>query len=100
MYVSRLNFHTVPGKSTEVAKGLQELSRLVDEAGGARSRILRTHYASPGAPDIVFEQQAETMADLEAQIGDITSKPEFQKWSDGMSDLLRQSPMREIYIIT
>ena len=55
MYVSRLAFYTVPGKTGEVEQALQHLRALVTAAGGSQPRILHTHYASLGAPDLVFE---------------------------------------------
>src|SRR3990172_4068559 len=57
MYLSRLTFHTLPGKTHEVEEGLDTLLKWVEHAGGSRSRIMRTHYGSLGAPDLVFEQE-------------------------------------------
>ena len=54
MYVSRLLFHTVPGKTGEVEQELKKLRDMVRSAGGAQGRVLHTHFASPGAPDAVF----------------------------------------------
>ena len=56
MYVSRLTFHTIPGKTGEAETALRKLQEMVSGAGGAKPRILHTHFASLGAPDIVFEQ--------------------------------------------
>ncbi|MEX0762617.1 MAG: hypothetical protein WD333_09320 [Dehalococcoidia bacterium] len=100
MYVSRLNFHTLPGNSSKVEERLGQLAQMVEDAGGARPRILRTHFASLGAPDVVFEQDAEDLAGLERQIGAVTGNPDFQQWSDQVSSLLAESPKREVYIIT
>ena len=98
MYVSRLAFYTVPGHTGEVERALGRLRDLVEAAGGGRPRILRTHYASLGAPDLVFEQEAEDLAALEGQIGRVTEGPEFQAWSREVSAMLAQSPKREVYL--
>lgn len=98
MYVSRLTFHTHPGQTGEVEHELQELCSMVQRAGGANPRILRGHMASLGAPDIVFEQDAEDLAQLEEQITAVANTPEFHRWSQAMSPLLVQSPKREIYV--
>src|SRR2546425_13233003 len=50
MYVSRLTFHTTPGKTQEVAQALHTLMTLVRQVGGGRPRVLRNHFASLGAP--------------------------------------------------
>jgi hypothetical protein len=81
MYVSRLNFYTVPGKSGEVEQLLKDLRTMVERQGGALPRILRTYFASLGAPDIVFEQEAFDMAALEEQIAKVTESSEFQEKS-------------------
>lgn len=99
MYVSRLLFHTIPGKTGEVEKELKALRAMVAAAGGTRTRILHTHFASLGAPDAIFEQNAPDLHTLEAQIGKLTSSAEFQGWSQRMSALLGQSPKREVYIV-
>jgi hypothetical protein len=54
---------------------------MVERQGGALPRILRTHFASLGALDIVFEQEAADMAALEEQIARVTESSEFQDWS-------------------
>jgi hypothetical protein len=99
MYVSRLLFHTVPGKTGEVEKELRKLREMVGSAGGANARILHTHFASLGAPDAIFEQEASDLAALEDQIRKLTANDEFQNWSRRMSPLLTQSPKREVYIV-
>jgi len=99
MYVSRLTFHTHPGKTHEVEQELQTLVAMVRQAGGGRPHILRNHFASTGAPDIVFEQEAPDMETLETQIAQVTKRKEFQQWSSHMSELLAQSPKREVYLI-
>jgi hypothetical protein len=100
MYVSRLLFHTVPGKTGEVEKELRKLREMVAAAGGSNARILHTHFASLGAPDAVFEQDASDLATLEGQIGRLTGSNDFQAWSQRMSGLLTQSPKREVYIVS
>ena len=56
--LSRFSYCAVPGKSGELEHELKKLRDLVVNAGGVRPKILHTHFASPGAPDIVFEQEA------------------------------------------
>jgi hypothetical protein len=63
---------------------------------GRVCRILRSHFGSDGAPDVVFEQE---VAELETQIAAVTSRPEFQQWSQGMSPLLSRTPKREAYFV-
>jgi hypothetical protein len=98
-YLSRLSFHTVPGKTGEVEHALRHLQALVTQAGGTAPRILHAHFASLGAPDVIFEQEAPDLATLEAQISRLTEKAEFQQWTRTMAGLLLQSPKREIYLI-
>lgn len=100
MYVSRLTFHTLPGKTGEVQEKLMSLRDWVQEAGGLRPRIMRTHYSSLGAPDLVFEQEAVDPAQLELQIKKVTGKKEFQQWAEQVSTLLEQSSKRELFEIT
>jgi len=99
MYVSRLTFHTQPGKTNEVEHELHKLRAMVGKAGGLRPRVLRNHFASLGAPDVVFEQEAPDLETLEAQIKHVTEDAAFQQWTGHMSALLAQSPKREIYMI-
>jgi hypothetical protein len=99
MYVSRLPFHVVPGQTTEVVSRLQQLETMISNAGGTRCRILRSHFGSDGAPDVVFEQEVADLAELESQIAAVTSRPEFQQWSQGMSPLLSRTPKREAYFV-
>jgi hypothetical protein len=99
MYVSRLSFHTLPGKTHDVEEELKKLLDIVGKAGGVTSRVLRTHFASLGAPDVVFEQDAQDLATLETQIKNVTDSPDFQQWTRQMSGLLAQSPKREVYLI-
>ena len=99
MYVSRLTFHTHPGKTHEAEQELQTLVAMVRQAGGGRPHILRNHFASLGAPDIVFEQEAPDLEALETQIAQVTKRKEFQQWSSHMSELLAQSPKREVYLM-
>lgn len=99
MYVSRLLFHTIPGQTGELGKELNQLRSMVVAAGGSNSRILHTHFASLGAPDAVFEQEAADLNALETQMSKLTGSPDFQAWSHRVSSLLTQSPKREIYIV-
>jgi hypothetical protein len=57
MYLSRLTFATLPGHTREVEEKLRQLRELVSKAGGRHVRVLRSHFASLGAPDLVFEQE-------------------------------------------
>ena len=59
MFLSRLTFHTLPGKTEAVESKLLTLARWVDQAGGVKPRIMRTHYSSLGAPDLLFEQEVQ-----------------------------------------
>jgi hypothetical protein len=99
MYVSRLNFSTQPGHTHDVEEKLKQLRDMVDAAGGRRPRVLRTHYASPGAPDLIFEQEAPDLAALESEIGAVTTNPEFQSLSREISGLLAATPKRELFRI-
>ena len=99
MYVSRLTFHTNPGKTQEVEHALHALLTMVGQVGGGRPRILRNHFASLGAPDVVFEQEAPDLETLETQIKQVTERQEFPQWSEHMSGLLAQSPKREVYLL-
>ena len=99
MYISRLSFHTRPGKTAEVEEKLRKLLKLVLDVGGVRPRVLRTHLASEGAPDLVFEQEAPDLSTLEMQIKRVTDNPEFQRWSKQVSDLVADSPKREVYLV-
>jgi hypothetical protein len=99
MHVSRLSFHTAPGKTHEVEEELKKLLKMVVKGGGAKSRVLRTHFASLGAPDVVFEQEAKDLATLETQIKNVTDGADFQQWTTRMSGFLTQSPKREVFLI-
>jgi hypothetical protein len=99
MYISRLTFHTLPGKTQEVEERLLRLLKWVEEAGGLRPRVMRTHYGSLGAPDLVFEQEVADPATLEVQIKKVTQNKEFQQWAREVSGLLEQSSKRELYQI-
>lgn len=98
MYVSRLTFHTNPGSTQMVEQKLQKLLTMVQEVGGLRPKILRNHFASQGAPDVVFEQEAPDLETLETQIKQVTERDDFQAWTGPMSELLAQSPKREVYL--
>ena len=99
MFISRLTFHTQPGKTAEVEQELQKLMAMVNQVGGLRPRVLRNHFASLGAPDVVFEQEARDLETLETQIKQVTESPDFQRWTPHMSGLLAQMPKREIYLV-
>jgi hypothetical protein len=99
MFVSRLAFHTLPGKTQMVEDKLQQLVQWVGQAGGQRARVMRTHYGSPGAPDLIFEQEVENPATLEEQIKNVTGKDAFHRWTEGVAPLLEQSSKRELYEI-
>lgn len=100
MYLSRLTFHTLPGKTHEVEERLTTLLKWVENAGGLRPRVMRTHYGSLGAPDLVFEQEVPDPATLETQIEKVTANKDFQPWAQQISALLEQSSKRELYQIT
>ena len=99
MYISRLTFHTQPGKTQIVEQELHKLMAMVNEVGGLRPRVLRNHFASLGAPDVVFEQEAPDLETLETQIKQVAENAAFQQWTGHMSELLAQSPKREVYLV-
>jgi hypothetical protein len=99
VFVSRLTFHTLPGKTEMVENKLHQLAQWVGEAGGARPRIMRTHYSSPGAPDLVFEQEVEDPGTLEEQIKTVTANQAFHQWAGEVAPLLEQSSKRELFKI-
>ncbi len=99
-YLSHFAFHAVPGKTGELEGELKKLSEMVSRIGGIRPRVLHTHFASTGAPDIVFEQEAPDLTSLEDQIKKLTDSPEFQNWTKKMSGLITESPKREVYLIS
>ncbi len=98
--LSRFAFHAIPGKTGELENELKKLSEMVSRIGGIRPRVLHTHFASHGAPDIVFEQEAPDLASLEDQIKKLTESSQFQSWTKKMSGLITESPKREIYLIS
>ena len=100
MYLSRLTFHTLPGKTHEAEEKLMTLLTWVENAGGLRPRVMRTHYGSLGAPDLIFEQEVEDPGALESQIKQVTENREFQHWAKQVSALLEQSSKRELYQVT
>jgi hypothetical protein len=99
VYLSRLAFHTLPGKTEAVESKLLTLAQWVSQAGGRNPRIMRTHYSSLGAPDLLFEQEVQDPAALEQQIKTVTEKKEFQEWSHQVAALLEQSSKRELFKI-
>lgn len=50
MYISRLNFYTLPGKTKEVEERLGRLLEMVVKVGGIRTHVLRSHMARPELP--------------------------------------------------
>jgi len=99
MYVSRLPFHVVPGQTSEVVNRLHQLEAMIAAAGGNNCRVLRSHFGSDGAPDVVFEQEVSSLDELEKQIAAVTASAEFQSWSKEMSPLLVRTPKREAYLV-
>lgn len=99
MYISRLYFHSCPGKTLALEQELKGLLEMAAVAGGKSCKILRAHFASPGAPDVIFEQEAADLASLENQINKVKKTSDFQKWSKQTSQLLEQSPKREVYFV-
>jgi hypothetical protein len=99
MYVSRLTFATQPGRTHEAEEKLKELRDLVAAAGGGRPRVLRAHFASLGAPDLIFEQEAPDLSTLESEIGAVTGDPRFRALSQEISGLLAGTSKREVYHI-
>jgi hypothetical protein len=99
MYISRLYFHSSPGKTLALQQTLEELLDMAAKAGGKNCKILRTHFASPGAPDIIFEHEAPDLPSLANQINKVAETAAFQKWSEQTSPLLEHSPKREVYLV-
>jgi hypothetical protein len=100
MYVSRITFHTRPGQTQAVEDRLMTLLKWVEEAGGQRVRVMRTHYGSPGAPDLVFEQEVADPSALETQIKKVTENRDFRQWAKQVSELLEHSSKRELYAVS
>jgi|SRR3954451_7099622 len=96
MYVSRLSFYTRPGHTEEVAQHLRKLADMIVATGLSRPRVLRVSMASPGAPDLQFEEEIAQLSDLERSMGDVTQQEAFRRWSADVSDLLLHAPKREI----
>ena len=99
MYLSRLSFYTHPGHTEEVAQRLKRLAEMIVATGLPRPRVLRVSMASPGAPDLQFEEEFERLADLERSMHDVVTAGEFRQWSRETSELLLQPPKREILIV-
>ncbi len=97
MYVSRLAFATLPGRTREAEEKLKQLRDLVAGAGGRRPRVLRAHFGSLGAPDLLFEEEVPDLAALEREVSDVTAREEFQRLSREISALLVHSSKREVY---
>ena len=100
MYLSRLTFHTLPGKTHEAEEKLMTLIYWVENAGGLRPRVMRTHFVSLGPADLIFEDEVEDARTLASQIKQVTENREFQQWAKQLSALLEQSSKRELYQIT
>jgi hypothetical protein len=99
VFISRLTFHTLPGKTDIVESKLLILARWVDQAGGVKPRIMRTHYSSLGAPDLLFEQEVQDPGALEEQIKTVTANQEFHQWAQQVAPLLERSSKRELFKI-
>jgi hypothetical protein len=99
MYLSRLTFHTLPGKTQEVEDRLMVLREWAERAGASNPRVMRMHYGSSGAPALVFEQEVEDPGTLEDQIEKVTGNEEFQKWAQEVSGFLAQPSKRELYTL-
>ncbi len=99
MYISRLSFYTRPGHTDVVAQRLSQLADLVVASGLSRPRVLRVSMASPGAPDLQFEEEFAALSDLETSMQQVTSTDAFRQWSRETSELLVQPPKREILTI-
>jgi len=99
MYLSRVTCHTLPGKIHGAEQNLMTLLNWVENAGGVGPRVMRIHFGSLGALDLIFEQEIEDPATLELQIKQVTENREFQQWAKQVSALLEQFPKRELYQI-
>lgn len=99
MFLSRLTFHTLPGKTETVEKKLMTLAHWVDQAGGVKPRVMRTHFSAPGAPDLLFEQEVQDPGVLEQQIRAVTANNEFHRWAEQVAPLLERSSKRELFKI-
>jgi hypothetical protein len=99
MYVSRMSFYTRPGHTEDVAQRLRQLADMIVGTGLSRPRVLRVSMASPGAPDLLFEQEVESLADLERGIHGVTDKDAFHQWSAAVSELLLHPPKREVLMV-
>jgi hypothetical protein len=99
VFLSRLTFYTLPGKTDTMEQKLMTLAHWVDQAGGTKPRVMRTHYSSAGAPDLLFEQEVADPGTLEQQIKVVTDKKEFQEWVQEVTPLLERSSKRELFKI-
>lgn len=99
MFVSRLSFYTRPGRTEEVAQRLKELADMIVATGLPRPRILRISMASPGAPDLQFEEEFNALSDLERSMERVVSLPEFSQWSRETSERLLHPPKRELLTV-
>jgi hypothetical protein len=99
MYLSRLTFHTLQGKTGEGGQEFQSLVTMVGHFGGIQPSVLRNHFASLGAPDVVFDQEVPDLEMLEHQIQQVTENSAFQQCSGRMSGLSAAPPKSEVYRI-
>jgi hypothetical protein len=99
MYISRLSFYTHPGHTEDVAQQLRHLADLVVASGLPRPRVLRVSMASPGAPDLQFEEEFGALADLERSMHQVMEAADFRQWSERTSSFLLQPPKREILTV-
>jgi hypothetical protein len=100
VYISRLSFYTRPGQTEAVAKRLEQLADLVVASGLSRPRVLRMSMASPGAPDLQFEEEFSALSELERSMQEVVAADKFRAWSEETSALLLQPPKREILTIS
>lgn len=75
------------------------LARWVDQAGGTRPKVMRTHFNSAGAPDLLIEHEVQDPGALEQQIKTVTDLKEFREWVQGVTPLLERSSKRELFKI-
>lgn len=83
-----------PARLAKSSRKLKKLRDMVSAAGGTHARILHTHFASLGAADAAFEQEAADLATLEGQIQKLTGSAEFQTLESadvGVADSVAQA---------
>jgi len=99
MYVSRLTFLTLPGKTGEVGHELKTFAWYRQASGWREYENTAHPFCLTWRPDVVFTQDAPELQTLEEQIRKVTAEPTFQQRSRKVSPLLSQSPNREIYMV-